>query len=103
MRRKLAIDPTIDRTLLQSRAPGVRPAPPLQGRTNKTAALDPAPTDPSWPIPAADRVNVRESLFAEAFNGLLQQNLPIGDIIRSPRRRRPAASAGFQGQELSRS
>ena len=38
------------------------------------------PTDPSWPIPAADRVNVRESLFAEAFNGLLQQNLPIGDI-----------------------
>jgi len=45
-----------------------------------TAALDPAPTDPSWPIPAADRVNVRESLFAEAFNGLLQQNLPQPDI-----------------------
>jgi hypothetical protein len=51
-------------------------APPLQGRTNKTAALDPAPTDPLWPAPAADRVNVRESLFAEAFNRLLQQNLP---------------------------
>jgi hypothetical protein len=64
----------IDRALLQSRAPGDRRAPPLQGRTNKTVALDPAATDPSWPIPAADRVNVRESLFAEAFNGLLQQN-----------------------------
>jgi hypothetical protein len=51
----------------------------FKGRTNKTAALDPAPTDPSWPIPAADRVNVRESLFAEAFNGLLQQNLPAGE------------------------
>src|SRR5205823_3942880 len=61
-------------------APGDRPAPPLQGRTNKTAALDPAPTDPSWPIPAADRVNVRESSFAEAFNGLLQQNLPSTDM-----------------------
>src|SRR5258708_12101638 len=72
--------PTIDRALLQSRAPGDRPAPPLQGRTNKTAALDPAPTDPSWPIPAADRVNVRESLFAEAFNGLLQQNRPKPDM-----------------------
>src|SRR5437870_13524666 len=84
--------PTIDQALLQSRAPGDRPAPPLQGRTNKTAALDPAPTDPSWPIPAADRVNVRESLFAEAFHGLLQQNLPRADscitfIIRSLRGR----------------
>jgi hypothetical protein len=28
------------------------------------------------PAPAVDRVNVRESLFAAAFNGLLQQNLP---------------------------
>src|SRR6478672_11263118 len=28
---------------------------------------------------AADRINVRESLFAKAFNGLLQQNLPIGE------------------------
>jgi len=25
-------------------------------------------------VPAADRVNVRESLFAKAFNRLLQQN-----------------------------
>src|SRR5258708_30142364 len=33
--------PTIDRALLQSRAPGDRPAPPLQGRTNKTAVLGP--------------------------------------------------------------
>src|ERR1700687_2663998 len=64
---------------MQSHAPGDRPAPPLQGRTNKTAVLDPAPTDPSWPVPAADRVNVRESLFAAAFNGLLQQNLPTRD------------------------
>src|SRR5260221_7999872 len=72
--------PTTDRAQMQSHAPGDRPAPPLQGRTNKTAALDPAPTDPSWPVPAADRVNVRESLFAEAFNRLLQQNLPISDI-----------------------
>src|SRR5258706_8309860 len=77
---------------MQSHAPGDRPAPPLQGRTNKTAALDPAPTDPSWPVPAADRVNVRESLFAEAFNRLLQQNLQTADsctaansiAIRSP-------------------
>jgi hypothetical protein len=38
------------------------------------------PTDPSWPVPAADRVNVRESLFAEAFNRLLQQNLPISEV-----------------------
>jgi hypothetical protein len=66
--------PTTDRAQMQSHAPGDRPAPPLQGRTNKTAVLDPAPTDPSWPVPAADRVNVRESLFAEAFNRLLQQN-----------------------------
>jgi hypothetical protein len=29
-----------------------------------------------YPAPAVDRVNVRESLFAAAFNGLLQQNLP---------------------------
>ena len=35
---------------------------------------------PSWPAPAADRVNVRESLFAAAFNGLLQQNLPGTDM-----------------------
>jgi hypothetical protein len=48
--------------------------PALLGRTNKTAVLGPALTDPSWPVPAADRVNVRESLFAEAFNRLLQQN-----------------------------
>src|SRR5258706_5485424 len=65
---------------MQSPAPGDRPAPPLQGRTNKTAVLDPAPTDPSWPVPAADRVNVRESLFAEAFNRLLQQNLPLAEV-----------------------
>src|SRR6266571_2706569 len=84
--------PTTDRAQMQSHAPGDRPAPPLQGRTNKTAVLGPAPTDPSWPVPAADRVNVRESLFAEAFNGLLQQNLPTRDSctassisIRSPR------------------
>src|ERR1700730_6807327 len=68
--------PTIDQAQPKSRAPGDRPAPLLQGRTNKTAALDPAPIDPSWPVPAADRVNVRESLFAEAFNRLLQQNRP---------------------------
>src|ERR1700687_3580016 len=66
--------PTIHRAPLHSRVPGDRPTPPLQGKTIKTAALDPAPTDPSWPIPAVDRVNVRESLFAEAFNRLLQQN-----------------------------
>src|SRR5947208_10416182 len=95
--------PTIDRALLQSRAPGDRPAPPLQGRTNKTAALDPAPTDPSWPIPAADRVNVRESLFAEAFNGLLQQNLPIADV-RSPSDRQTyksvsRASSAVKGEQ----
>src|SRR5882757_3513180 len=71
-----------DRAQMQSHAPGDRPAPPLQGRTNKTAALDPAPTDPSWPVPAADRVNVRESLFAKAFNRLLQQNLPRADICQ---------------------
>jgi hypothetical protein len=29
---------------------------------------------------AADRVNVRESLFAEAFNRLLQQNLPEPEV-----------------------
>src|SRR5258705_3591133 len=67
---------------MQSHAPGDRPAPPLQGRTNKTAALDPAPTDPSWPVPAADRVNVRESLFAKAFNRLLQQNRHFSDMAR---------------------
>jgi hypothetical protein len=56
MRRKLAIDPRqIEHRC--NRAPGDRPAPPLQGRTNKTAALDPAPTAPSSPTPAADRVN----------------------------------------------
>src|SRR5258705_5200739 len=55
--------------------------PPLQGRTNKTAVLDPAPTDQSWPVPAADRVNVRESLFAEAFNRLLQHNQPNSDLV----------------------
>src|SRR5258705_10575025 len=37
-----------------------------RSRTNKTAALDPAPTDPSWHIPAVDRVTVKESLFAAA-------------------------------------
>jgi hypothetical protein len=31
-------------------------------------------------VPAADRVNVRESLFAEAFNRLLQQNLPTTEV-----------------------
>src|SRR5260221_2730041 len=76
--------PTTDRAQMQSHAPGDRPAPPLQGRTNKTAALDPAPTDPSWPVPAADRVNVRESLFAEAFNRLLQQNRHKTDMPRQP-------------------
>src|SRR5258708_34697748 len=76
--------PTTDRAQMQSHAPGDRPAPPLQGRTNKTAALDPAPTDPSWPVPAADRVNVRESLFAEAFNRLLQQNRHETDLPRCP-------------------
>src|SRR6476659_5047764 len=60
-------EPGIDRCL-QSHAPGDRPAPPLQGKTNKTAVLGPAPTDPTWPVPVADCVNVRESLFAEAFN-----------------------------------
>ena len=68
--------PTTDRAQMQSHAPGDRPAQPLQGRTNKTADLDLAPTAPSWLDPAADRVNVRESLFAATFNGLLQQNLP---------------------------
>jgi len=71
--------PTTDRAQMQSHVPSDRPAPPLQGRTNKTAALDPAPTAPSWPDPAADPINVRESLFAAAFNGLLQQNLPTSD------------------------
>jgi hypothetical protein len=33
-------------------------------------------------IPAPDRVAVRESLFAEAFNGLLQQNRHKPDILR---------------------
>jgi hypothetical protein len=60
---------------------GNRPALPLQGRTNKTAVLGPAPTNPSWPVPTADRVNVRESLFAEAFNRLLQQNLAIAAMV----------------------
>jgi hypothetical protein len=44
-----------------------------------------APTDPSWPVPAADRVNVRESLFAEAFNRLLQQNRPQADSYSAGR------------------
>src|SRR6476646_8418322 len=73
---------------MQSHDPGDRPAPPLQGRTNKTAVLGPALTDPSWPVPAADRVNVRESLFAEAFNRLLQQNLPIAEIAHGSRSKR---------------
>ena len=76
MRRKLAIDPRqiehrCNRTHLVIFRYHL-----FQGRTNRTAVLDPAPTDPSWPVPAADRVNVRESLFAAAFNRLLQQNLP---------------------------
>jgi hypothetical protein len=72
--------PTTDRAQMKSHAPGDLPAPLLQGRTNKTAALDPAPTDPSWPVPTADRVNVRESLFAQAFNRLLQQNRHIASL-----------------------
>src|SRR5258706_3934620 len=67
------------RPLFQARAPGDTRTPPLQAKTNKTRPLDPPPTRLSWPIPAADRVNVRESLFAEVFNGLLQQNLPTTD------------------------
>src|SRR5712671_1933996 len=51
----------------------------LHGRVRLTNNDLPAPTDPSWPVSAADRVNVRESLFAEAFNRLLQQNLPLAD------------------------
>src|SRR5258708_32470795 len=90
--------PTTDRAPLQSRAPGDRRAPPLQGRTNKTAALDPAPTDPSWPIPAADRVNVRESLFAEAFNGLLQQNRHKTDM---PKRSLDVCSLGAERTSCS--
>src|SRR5215211_3393908 len=110
MGRKLAIDPRqiehrCNRTHLV-----IRPAPPLQGRTNKTAVLGPAPTDPSWLVPAADRVNVRESLFAEAFNRLLQQNLPQPDsctaansiLIPSTRLRLRAVWAARRDQEFWR-
>src|SRR5260221_11127158 len=59
--------PTTDRAQMQSHAPGDRPAPPLQGRTNKTAALDPAPTDPSWPVPAANRADDRQYAALHAY------------------------------------
>ena len=37
----------------------------------------------TWPVPTADRVNVRESLFAKAFNRLLQQNTFVASFDTS--------------------
>jgi hypothetical protein len=56
----------------------------------------------------APRVNVRESLFAEAFNRLLQQNLPQADsrtaanckTIRSTHRPGQATSGGSETERL---
>ena len=43
-------------------------------------------------FPAADRLNVRESLFAEAFNRLLQQNRHTSDVAYTNERRRQLSS-----------
>jgi hypothetical protein len=80
MRRKLAIDPRqIEHRCNRTHLVIVRHH-LFKAERIKTAVLDPDPTDPSWPVPAADRVNVRESLFAEAINRLLQQNRRKADI-----------------------
>src|SRR5260370_23090161 len=86
--------PTPDRGQMQPRAPGDRPPPPLQGRPNKTAALERAPTAPSWPAPAAEPINLRESLFAAAFNRLLQQNRHKADVAGPSTCRRIIISSG---------
>src|SRR5258708_32009366 len=88
---------------MKSRALGDRPPPPLQARTNKTAALNRAPTAPSWPAPAAEPINLRESLFAAAFNRLLQQNRHEPDLPRCPQFGRYRGHNGHQTDSPIRS
>src|SRR5262245_9472843 len=74
--------PRSDRARRRSRAQGDRPVSPRRAETRRKAAPARASAAPSSLASAANRVRATESPFAKASNGLLQQNLPIGDLSR---------------------
>src|SRR5674476_876560 len=74
--------PTIDRERRRSCAPDDHQEPPHRGETHKTEDLGRCSDVPSSPASDAKCRQKTESLFANAFKSLLQQNRPGGDIAR---------------------
>src|ERR1017187_8860109 len=74
--------PTIDRERRRSCAPDDHQEPPHRGETHKTEDLGRCSDVPSSPASDAKCRQKTESLFANAFKSLLQQNLPLATISR---------------------
>src|SRR6266550_3479809 len=72
--------PNSDQEPQRSRGPDDRPAPPHRDEMNRKTAPGRDSVAPSSPTPVANRITATESPTKEACNGLLQQNLPLGDM-----------------------
>src|SRR6266567_4904309 len=73
--------PNSDQEPQRSRGPDDRPAPPHRDEMNRKTAPGRDSAAPSSPSPVANRITATESPTKKACNGLLQQNLPEGDIF----------------------
>src|SRR5262245_17029919 len=74
--------PNSDQEPQRPRGPDDRPAPPHPDEMNRKTAPGPDSAAPSSPAPVANRITATESPTEKACNGLLQQNLPRGDLSR---------------------
>src|SRR5262245_31144719 len=74
--------PNSDQEPQRSRGPDHRPTPPHRDEMNRKTAPDRDSAAPSSPAPVANRITATESPTKKACNGLLQQNLPRGDLSR---------------------
>src|SRR5262245_23407838 len=72
--------PNSDQEPQRSRGPDDRPIPPHRDEMNRKTAPGSDSAAPSSPAPVANRITATESPTKKACNGLLQQNLPTGDI-----------------------
>src|SRR6185295_9867791 len=77
--------PNSDQEPQRSRGPDDRPAPPHRDEMNRKTAPARDSAAPSSPAPVANRIAATESPTKKACNGLLQQNLPQGDICAATR------------------
>src|SRR3984885_2000871 len=76
-------EPRTDRAQCRSGAPDDLRGPRRQDETRRTVDPGHSSDGPSWIDLAENRVTTTESRFAAYLNRLLQQNLPMGDIVLS--------------------